>query len=99
MGELVAPGVAVTQLGGDGWVVETTDLVELDVVHVSAGQTVEVTLDALPGETLRGTVIDVGRMPEIVLGDVTYRVRIALDDVPAGLPLRWGMTTLVNIGE
>jgi HlyD family secretion protein len=97
VGELVAPGVAVARLGGGGWVVETTDLVELDVIHVAAGQTVEVTLDALPGETLRGTVLDVGRVPEVTLGDVTYRVRIALDDVPEGLPLRWGMTALVDI--
>ena len=99
VGELVVPGVAVARLGGGGWVVETTDLVELDVVHVAIGQGVEVTLDALPGETLRGTVIDVGRVPEIVLGDVTYRVRIALDNVPEGLPLRWGMTALVRISE
>lgn len=97
VGELVAPGVAVARLGGSGWVVETTDLVELDVVHVASGQAVEVTLDALPGETLRGAVIDVGRVPEIVLGDVTYRVRIALEDVPEDLPLRWGMTALVII--
>ncbi len=99
VGELVAPGVAVARLGGGGWVVETTDLVELDAVHVAIGQAVEVTLDALPGETLRGTVIDVGRVPEIVLGDVTYRVRIALDNVPEDLPLRWGMTALVRISE
>ena len=97
VGELVAPGMAVAQLGGGGWVVETTDLVELDVVHVEVGQPVEVTLDALPGETLRGAVIDVGRVPEVTLGDVTYRVRVALDDVPDDLPLRWGMTALVNI--
>ncbi|MFZ2361501.1 MAG: hypothetical protein WA040_19325, partial [Anaerolineae bacterium] len=91
------PGVAVARVGGGGWVVETTDLVELDVVRVAVGQEVEVTLDALPGETLRGMVIDVGRVPEVTLGDVTYRVRIALDDVPADLPLRWGMTALVSI--
>jgi len=97
VGELISPGVAVARLGGGGWLVETTDLVELDVVHVAAGQAVAVTFDALPGETLRGTVIDVGRVPEVVLGDVTYRVRIALDDVPADLPLRWGMTALVDI--
>ncbi len=98
VGELVAPGVAVARLGGGGWVVETTDLVELDVVRVAVGQEVEVTLDALPGETLRGTVIDVGRVPEVTLGDVTYRVRIALDDTP-DLPLRWGMTALVSIEQ
>jgi multidrug resistance efflux pump len=97
LGELVAPGIPVARLGGNGWVVETTDLVELDVVRVAEGQAVEVTLDALPGETLRGTVVDVGRVPEVILGDVTYRVRIALDDAPTDLPLRWGMTALVNI--
>ncbi len=96
-GEWVAPGVPVVQLGSAGWVVETTDLVELDVVHVAVGQPATVTFDALPGETLRGTVVDIGRVPEIALGDVTYRVRIALDDVPAELPLRWGMTALVSI--
>ena len=96
-GEWVAPGVPVVQLGSAGWVVETTDLVELDVVHVAAGQSATVTFDALPGETLRGTVVDVGRVPIVTLGDVTYRVRIALDDAPAELPLRWGMTALVSI--
>lgn len=96
-GELVAPGVAVAQLaGGEGWTVETSDLVELDVVFVEVGQTAEVTLDALPGETLRGTVTDIGRVPELTRGDVTYRVRVALDDYP-DLPLRWGMTALVTI--
>ena len=96
-GEWATPGLPVARLSGGGWVVETTDLVELDVVRVAEGQEVEVTLDALPGETLRGTVVAVGRVPEFVLGDVTYRVRIALDDVPADLPLRWGMTALVSI--
>ena len=97
VGELVAPGVAVARLGSAGrWAVETSDLVELDVVDVSVGQAVAVTLDALPGETLRGTVIDVGRVPELSRGDVVYRVRVALDDYP-NLPLRWGMTAVATM--
>jgi len=97
VGEFVAPGVAVARLaGGAGWVVETSDLVELDVVFVAVGQTAEVALDALPGQTLRGVVSDVGRVPELTRGDVTYRVRIALDDYP-DLALRWGMTALVSV--
>lgn len=96
VGEWVTPGVPVVRLGSTGWLVETTDLVELDVVRIAVGQPVAVVLDALPGETLYGTVVYIGRVPEIVLGDVTYRVRIALDDVP-DLPLRWGMTALVSI--
>lgn len=96
-GELVGPGVPVAQLAGAGWLVETTDLVELDVVRVAEGQPVEVTVDALPGETLRGTVLDVARVAQLTRGDVTYRVRVALDDYP-DLPLRWGMTALATIG-
>ena len=69
--------------------------VELDAPFVSEGQTAEVTLDALPGETLRGTVIDIGRAPETARGDVVYRVRVALDDTE--LPLRWGMTAVVRM--
>jgi HlyD family secretion protein len=97
-GELVAPDTPVVQMGSGGWVVETTDLVELDAVHVAVGQPATVTLDALPGETLRGTVVEVGRVPQVVLGDITYPVRIVLDDYP-DLPLRWGMTAQVHIGE
>jgi multidrug efflux pump subunit AcrA (membrane-fusion protein) len=96
-GELVIPGNPVGSLADTTrWVVETTDLVELDVVHVSDGQLVEITIEALPGELLRGEVSDIGRVPEINRGDVVYRVRITLDDYP-DLPLRWGMTALVNI--
>src|SRR5690606_41464535 len=95
VGELVGPGAPVVRLASDaGWAVETTDLVELDVVDVTEGQEMAVTLDALPGETLRGTVVDVGRVPEASRGDVVYRVRLALDDYP-DLPLRWGMTAVV----
>ena len=96
VGELVAPGAPVVRLGSaGGWAVETTDLVELDVVDVAAGQVVAVTLDALPDEVLRGTVIDVGRAPATVRGDVVYRARVALDAYP-DLPLRWGMTAVVD---
>lgn len=97
VGELVAPGGVVVQLADTTrWAVETTDLVELDVVYLEPGQAAEVTFDALPGETLRGNVTEIGRVPALTRGDVTYPVRIALDSYPA-LPLRWGMTALVSI--
>jgi multidrug resistance efflux pump len=76
--------------------VETTDLVELDVVFAGVGQPATITLDALPGERLTGTVVEIGQVPELVRGDITYRVRLDLEDTSA-LPLRWGMTAVVNI--
>ncbi len=97
VGEQVAPGVVAARFGStDGWIVETTDLVELDAPFVRAGQAATVTLDALPGETLRGTVVDVALSPGEARGDVVYRVRVALDDA-GDLPLRWGMTAVVTI--
>ncbi len=96
-GELVSPGLPVTTLADiSRWQVETTDLVELDIVFVSEGQPVEVTLDALPGEVLRGTVAEVGQVPQLVRGDITYIVRVDLDDYP-DLPIRWGMTSVVTL--
>lgn len=96
-GELVSPGNPVGRLADvTQWTVETTDLVELDVVQLAESQPVEVTLDAIPGEVLRGTVMEIGLVPVLTRGDVTYRVKIALDDYP-DLPLRWGMTAQVGI--
>jgi multidrug resistance efflux pump len=97
LGELVAPGVTVVILADlAGWQVKTTDLTELDVVALKRGLPVEISVDALPGETLEGTVSDIATTASLVRGDVTYDVTIDLDD-RHGLPLRWGMTVFVNV--
>jgi hypothetical protein len=57
---------------------------------------VEATIDALPGETLRGTVSDIAATASLVRGDITYVVTIDLEERP-DLPLRWGMTVFVNV--
>lgn len=96
-GELVAPGVKVANLADTSrWQIETTDLVELDVVFARPGQPATITLDAIPGEQLTGTVVEISQVPELVRGDITYRVRLDLEDTSA-LPLRWGMTAVVDI--
>jgi hypothetical protein len=76
--------------------VETTDLSEADVVNIARDFPVEITLDAFPGETITGHVIDIASNSNLIRGDVTYVTTIALDD-DKGLPLRWGMTTFVMI--
>ncbi len=49
VGELVAPGIPVVRLGSSaGWVVETSDLAELDVAQLEVGQAATVTFEALP---------------------------------------------------
>lgn len=96
-GEVILPGVPVATLADFGsWQVQTTDLTELSVVNIAVGETVEVTVDAFPGETLTGTITDIASSSQIVLGDVTYQVTIDLLDTN-DLDLRWGMTSFVRI--
>jgi multidrug efflux pump subunit AcrA (membrane-fusion protein) len=97
LGQVVAPGVPVVTLADmDMWLVETTDLIELDVVAVAVGSPVEVRFDAFPDASVSGKVTHIADVPLLSRGDVTYAVTIALDEVPA-VPLRWGMTAFVHI--
>jgi multidrug resistance efflux pump len=97
LGEVAAPGVPVGIIADfAGWQVETTDLTELDIVAVKVGLPVDVQVDALPDEVVEGTVEDISAVSSLTRGDVTYAVTIRLDDV-SDLPLRWGMTTFVDV--
>jgi multidrug resistance efflux pump len=97
VGELVAAGIpVVTMADFSGWQVKTTDLTELDVAFVNTGDGARVTFDALPGETVTGTVTKIALAPGLARGDVVYEVTIDLDAAPE-LPLRWGMTAVVEI--
>lgn len=96
-GERASAGqVAVTLADDTGWLVETKDLTELDVVRVKEGQKVTFTLDALPGVTLSGTVTSIARLYVEKQGDVTYLVKIAVDEKSP--EMRWGMTAAVTLG-
>jgi HlyD family secretion protein len=90
-GQRVGGGQAVATLADfSGWVLETGNLTEVEVVRVRPGQGVALVFDALPEVSLHGTVLAVRDVYADVRGDVTYTVRIALDE---GHPaLRWGMT-------
>lgn len=96
-GELVGSSVpVVTMADFSAWLVETTDLTELDVAQVEDGQSVTVSIDAIPDDTVTGVVTDVALVSSLSSGDVVYAVEIQLDDAP-DLPLRWGMTVSVDI--
>lgn len=97
VGELVGGGApALTLADFATWQVKTTDLTELDVAFVDEGDPVRLQFDAIPGETVTGRVTQVALVAGLARGDVVYEVTIALDAAPA-LPLRWGMTTVVEI--
>jgi hypothetical protein len=76
--------------------VRTTDLTELDVARLAAGQSALVTVDAFPDLQLKGYVGRIEEQSVDYQGDVTYPVYVELyEDTPG---LRWGMTAMVEIG-
>jgi HlyD family secretion protein len=96
VGELAAPGVPVVQLADlTHWQVRTSDLAETDVALVRVGQAATVTLDALDGVELAGTVSALADIAETNRGNVTYAVTVTLN--PTDAPLRWGMTAFADL--
>lgn len=96
-GEIVSLGVPVLTLADfSSWLVVTTDLTELDVANVTNGAPVDVQFDAIPDETVNGTVTNIARKSSLSQGDIVYEVEIELESV-TDLPLRWGMTAFVDV--
>jgi HlyD family secretion protein len=90
-GEQVGPeSRAVSVIDPSAWIVETTDVTELEVVKITEGQRVSMVPDALPEVTLTGTVSEISQAYFMQGGDVQYTVRIDVDDVDPRI--RWGMT-------
>jgi hypothetical protein len=75
--------------------VETDDLSEVDVVNVQPGANANITVDALPGVTLKGQVTSIVPRSITKRGDVTYTVKVAISNPDP--KLKWGMTSFVDI--
>ena len=95
IGEVAQPGKVAIVLGDvANMQIETTDLSERDVPNVSIGQAATIYIEALD-TTIKGKVTSVSPISDIVGGDVVYKVKVALDEQPAGL--LWGMSAEVHI--
>jgi multidrug resistance efflux pump len=98
IGQVVSPGEPVMHLADfSNWFVETTDLDEIKAVKISSGKPVTLSVDALPGLVLKGTVEWVSLDYTEKSGDILYTARIRLDDTDPRL--RWGMTMSVNFED
>lgn len=69
---------------------------EVDVLAVSVGMSVAVSLSALEGQTLTGEIVEIGAASSGQSGVVTFPVTIRLS-VPTGLTLRDGMSARSEI--
>jgi multidrug resistance efflux pump len=96
VGEFVTAGDPVLMVADTSqWQLKTDDISEYEVVSIQTGQEVEVTVDALPGEIMAGTVESIDQVATLVHGDVTYTVTITVQDAPP--ELRWGMTAAIRL--
>lgn len=98
IGERVQPSQVVMVLADtSSWYVETSDLTENEVIKIDVGQSVAILPDALPDVKMSGIVESIGETYVEHSGDITYVVRIKLDQ-PDPL-LRWGMTVEAHFGK
>jgi HlyD family secretion protein len=95
VGEFASAGDPVVTIADTSqWVVKTTDLTEIDVVNLSEGEQVTITLDALPEVEFKGNVLTIGQNYSENQGDVVYEATILLTE--ASPTMRWGMTAEVK---
>lgn len=92
-GQAVSPAVVVMLGDISAWQLETTDLVELDIVTIQSGNPVMITFDAIPDLKLAGTVNRVRQIGQSSKGDISYTVTIDLDETDPRL--LWNMKAFV----
>ncbi|VAW42900.1 hypothetical protein MNBD_CHLOROFLEXI01-2200 [hydrothermal vent metagenome] len=97
VGETVTTGQLVAIVADfSQWQVETTDLVEADVLAIALGDGATVAVDAFAERPLTGQIVEIAQLAAEVRGDVTYKVTLALPNADE-LPLRWGMSAFITI--
>jgi len=95
VGEQVGPeSRAVSIADTSSWIIETTDITELEVVDVAVDQSATFTADALPDVTMNGVVTAISQSSFTQSGDVLYTVYIKVDDADPNI--KWGMTVEVT---
>lgn len=95
-GDEVKAGAAAIEIV-DTTVVEMDGVVdEIDILFIRKGAQATVTMDALAGQALEGTVSKVSSTSTTYSGVVSYPIRIRLQ-VPEGIELREGLSATASI--
>ena len=93
--EMIGPETwAVLVADFSQWYVETSDLTELKVVQVFEGQEATIVPDALPDLKISGVVEEINQGFYVQGGDISYLVRLSVDELDP--QLRWGMTVEIT---
>ena len=96
VGEQATAGQPVIGIGDlTAWLIETTNLSELEVVRIAVGDRATIAFDALPDLVLQGSVDRIQVRGTNADGGVMFAVVIRPDDHHP--ELRWNMTATVRI--
>ena len=96
VGEQAVAGHPLVTIGDlSGWLIETTDLSELEVVRIAVGDPATITFEALPDLVLAGRVDRIQVRGTGESGQVVFAVAIRPDQHDPRL--RWNMTAMVRI--
>ncbi len=94
-GMYISPGSPLMRVGDtSAWLVQTTNLSELDVVNIRVGDSVTLSFDAIPDLEMQGRVVAIDPVGRNNNGDVLYTVYIQVDGNDERL--YWGMNTAVR---
>jgi len=69
---------------------------EIDVLSIAVGAQASIVMDALPGQTLPGTVVEIGQGANSQQGVVTYPVSVRIE-TPPGLQLVEGLSATASV--
>ncbi|MRS03117.1 HlyD family efflux transporter periplasmic adaptor subunit [bacterium] len=95
VGQQVSPSAwAIAVIDPSNWYVDTSDLTEYDIVNVTLGDTVAITVDAIPELEFVGTVNEISTAPKTSAGDILYTVHILVQEPDPRI--KWGMTAEVT---
>ncbi len=95
VGQNINPGAPVMTIADFSEIyAETDDLTEIEVVDVKLGQQVTIVPDALSDLKFDGEVTKISDISEVKRGDITYTVRVKLNETDPRL--RWGMTVVIT---
>lgn len=94
-GDQVSPGEVAFRLDDLSHLLVDVDVSEIDINSIAVGQTVEVSFDAVLGQSYQGVVAEVGRVGTVEQGAVNFTVTVELTD--ADEAVKPGMTAAVTI--
>lgn len=95
VGDSVSPGEVEIVVADLSELHIDTTIDELDIALIEPGQTVKITLDALPALLLEGQVASIDLSPQIGTGSTQYPVRVQLNSTDPDV--RIGMTAALSV--